>query len=582
MNISAQSFKHIIFIFLASLISFLFVVQAFHHANTKAFWTDEEMTLNITLNQSYGNILWKGAKNQGSPSPLEYLALKVLKQLKSKVHSFGLSFNTYYRLNSIFYTVISGMLVMIFASKVCIFRYTDKPKIGVYLFQIICLLSALSLYYFLPENFHFAIEMRPYALWNSLWMLSLSLFMFDEKCKGWLIVSLTLLALTATASLFQLFAFALSFMIIKQIYKNPFKETLIACIQIFILPTIICLYYVLNTTQTWNYGQAERYWEEFWYFWVHSQRVFIVSVLGIILTSVSKKFQSHRIVFMTMGVLYLMAPAINYITILKGFFFSPRQYRYYPLIYPLVFMSSACVFPEITKSFLKQKYALLRIFLMVFLLGYLGYLFYVDYGINKTERMTQMSPASQEYLIQLSQGTHKGNAAQLKKYKDYYLLLTRYMPHRADAYGMLGFCYYYMGKTHQAMRAYQKAIIRNDAFFWYYYNLGVMYYKNGQYVQAIEVLEKSLNVDYKETFKSIIVSKHIYQPILEEQKRKDKQWLKKQILRGYQNCYVLLVASYRQIGENQKAIIFLQRAERLMKNKQLLKIKPKDIELEVY
>jgi len=148
-----------------------------------------------------------------------------------------------------------------------------------HLFQIIFLLGVLALYYFMPQNFHFSIEMRPYALWNSLWMVSMVLFMFYEERRWLLSVCLTLLAMTATASIFQLFACAASFLFIKLFNKEKWSDVLKSGLQIFTIPMLVCLYYVLGTTQTWNYGKAERYWGEFFYFWKTGERIFLLSLL---------------------------------------------------------------------------------------------------------------------------------------------------------------------------------------------------------------------------------------------------------------------------------------------------------------
>ncbi len=586
MNICIK-YRVAFFAFFTLCLSILFITQAFQAAEKKDFWTDEDMTLNITLTRGYLDTLLKGAKTQGSPAPLEYLGLRLLNQIKPFVRSFGLPFNIYYRLNSIFYTAISGLIVMglvINSDRHLFFNKRRNQKIGAC--HYLLLLAALALYYFMPQNFHFSVEMRPYALWNSLWMVSMVLFLFYEERKVLLSVCLTFLAMTATASVFQLSAFAASFLFVKLLHKEKLGDVLKSGLKIFIIPTIICLYYVLGTTQTWNYGKSERYWGEFFYFWTTRERIFLLPSLGLVLASVSKKFQNHIIVFLTMLVLYLISPCINYITMAKGFFFSPRQYRYYDLIYPLFLISSASLFPYYLKKMKcitgRTKREIFRLIVVICLCSWLGYSFYDSYGVDKIGQMNKRTPSSYEYLVEVSQNPGKIDLIKLKAYRDYYKLIVKNMPHRGDAYGMLGFCYYHMGKIGKAINSYKKALVRNPDFFWFHYNLGVIFYKIGQYAEATESLEKALNVDYKESFKFIFLSQRIYQPILASQKGNKNQWLGQQALKGYRNCYTLLAESYRQIGENKKAEIFFRKAQMLIITKKLSEVNPETIDLEIY
>lgn len=66
---------------------------------------------------------------------------------------------------------------------------------------------------------------------------------------------------------------------------------------------------------------------------------------------------------------------------------------------------------------------------------------------------------------------------------------------RAEAYGMLGFCYERLGQSSQAVNAYQKAIALNPDYFWPYFNLGIMAYKQSQYTQAANYFHQALGLE---------------------------------------------------------------------------------------
>jgi len=70
MNIGMR-YKTTLFAFLTLTLSVLFITQAFQAAEKKYFWTDEDMTLNITLTRGYVDTLLQGAKTHGNTEVTE-------------------------------------------------------------------------------------------------------------------------------------------------------------------------------------------------------------------------------------------------------------------------------------------------------------------------------------------------------------------------------------------------------------------------------------------------------------------------------------------------------------------------------
>ncbi len=70
---------------------------------------------------------------------------------------------------------------------------------------------------------------------------------------------------------------------------------------------------------------------------------------------------------------------------------------------------------------------------------------------------------------------------------NYHKAVMHFYPvQKAEALGMLGFCYERLGKQSQSIEAYAQAIAANPDYFWPYYNLGVIYYRQGQYSKAAD------------------------------------------------------------------------------------------------
>jgi tetratricopeptide (TPR) repeat protein len=79
---------------------------------------------------------------------------------------------------------------------------------------------------------------------------------------------------------------------------------------------------------------------------------------------------------------------------------------------------------------------------------------------------------------------------------NYHQAVAHFFPfQKAEAYGMLGFCYERLGQDPQAVASYQQAIALNPDYFWPYYNLGVIFYRQAQYSKAGDYLTQGLKLD---------------------------------------------------------------------------------------
>lgn len=336
----------IAFVVASAWLSLKFITTAVDRAHSHDLWLDERNGQSART-AGYIQLIKGDLGSQCSRSPLEYLAQKIFDQAGGlSLRTMGLEDNIYYRLHSIFYNWISGLLVVLIA-----FFKIKKGVNNYFVFglQILLLLGALWLYYFWRFNFPFSIQMRPYALWNSLWLMILCLFLVEGRLKGWpFTVLFFLLAATMNVAIWQLFSFTAAFMIVRLAQKESFLQSAKIILKILLIPTAVSLYYILIDSATYSwYEDFDQYLKEFFHFWTTKEMIPILSTLGILLTVWYKELQNHTIIFLTMLILYLISPLINYIILSRGIFFSSRHYIYYDLIYPVFLVSMAIITPSL-------------------------------------------------------------------------------------------------------------------------------------------------------------------------------------------------------------------------------------------
>jgi hypothetical protein len=342
----------IVFLLVVLIISAFFINKAFKAAKEKSFWADEQTGLNINIkNQNVIDLVIMGARGQGSLAPLNYILVKWFYNIREFVSSFGLHYNVYYRLNSIFCTLIFGVAAILLTLK---FLHNSSSNLLIFIFQNIFLLLSFIFYLFWPFSFHYSIEMRPYALWNSLWFMTLVSFFYYQYMRWVVRVLLVLLAATATASVFQVGCFMGAYLFCVLLRKEVFKKVVAEVLKTFTIPLIVAFYYILRSQGANDYSsQHDLYVDQFFKFWFSKELIPILTVAGILITVKFKEGRNNTIIFVTMLFLYLLSPVLNYFVLEAKFFFSSRQYLYYDLIYPLFFINFAILLPQYY-NFLKK------------------------------------------------------------------------------------------------------------------------------------------------------------------------------------------------------------------------------------
>lgn len=137
----------------------------------------------------------------------------------------------------------------------------------------------------------------------------------------------------------------------------------------------------------------------------------------------------------------------------------------------------------------------------------------IKFGIG-LRQLNFMMPPSYDVLLEIEKSHSVNDKQKLIPYFEFYDKVVELMPQRADAYGMLGFCYYYWGDFSSAIQAYEKAQSIFPKHFWFYYNLGAIYYNLKNYTKAYENFKKASEVDLDMSYTFVLTSREIYLPIL--------------------------------------------------------------------
>jgi len=138
-----------------------------------------------------------------------------------------------------------------------------------------------------------------------------------------------------------------------------------------------------------------------------------------------------------------------------------------------------------------------------------------------------------------------------RNYVIYYERLAEYMPQKAEAHALLGFCYYHTGKHEEAKAAFIRAIQLNPDFFWTPFNLGVIYFYQDRYQEAAVMLRRALALKPEATLKTIFSSK-IYGEIIRSAQNFDYA-VEENLKAGYRDAYLLLLLTSDQLNKSHRA-----------------------------
>ncbi|MCA9399117.1 MAG: tetratricopeptide repeat protein, partial [Candidatus Omnitrophica bacterium] len=339
------------------------------------------------------------------------------------------------------------------------------------------------------------------------------LFLYYREFTRPVITLLVLISFTATAALYQHAALILSFAWFSWfISRRKIKTSVISGLKIFALPLGVTVYYILIRPLDFGWTDADKY---LFYKWWFSKLAFpMLAICGVYLSLSFEKYKKCAIIFGAMLILYLMAPVINEISYMKGFFFSPRHYIYQNINYPLFLAFLGMVWPDLwsclkTERFKPVQNCIRSVAVIVGVLALLVQSFL--YQHHYYDLMETHFPRRVYYLFRPYTENGQLNVKELEYNIFYYTRLSHQNPKDSSAYGMIGYAYYLLGDTDQAIKYYEKAADLEPEFFWYAFNLGTLYYQQNNFELAEQWLSRTL---IENTYQDVFDFPETYYPII--------------------------------------------------------------------
>ena len=310
------------------LISSCNFINQMHHARTKEFWVDEQWGLKSTIQRdTYLGLLAKGAaRTETNAAPLDYLFVKMLDDVKQAVGRFGVSDKVYYRLWANFVMVLAGFVVVCLFTRDILRSSSSNP---IRMFQLLLLMFLPFVYLYRPMTYHYAAEVRPYALWFALWFISIGVCSLTRTNKFILALCLSLLAMTMVGSIFQILSVGIAYCMV-QWRQNGWKQAMRDLSQVFTVPLFLVVFYAYpavygnRTGEPWAVA-----WHRFYELWGHNAIIIPMLLAAIASLYLSKPAQPKIIGPLAVLIVFLMGPLIFLMTLERGYFSTERQYIYY-------------------------------------------------------------------------------------------------------------------------------------------------------------------------------------------------------------------------------------------------------------
>lgn len=364
-NIFPKSIFFYFFLMLLFSMCFIFFAGQLKLAAEKHFWLDEEYGMRTSMkDHSYFDILLHGAKGQGSPAPLDYLVGKLFIDVK-QAFNIHLQDEVYFRLWPISVTVLNVFFIAILFLKNIADKSLSLPVEALLMAMVV---MAGYAYLFSRMVYYYAIETRPYALWNALWMLSLGISLLNRKTNRLLVTILVLLALSATASLFQLGMMAVAFFFLEWKRQSSLSKGIFSTVRVFILPLLVSFYYCLQAGE-WSVRGAGGTFDGFMDFWTNKAVLIPLMGSALVMCFVRLENRQYALAPLSALLLFLIGPMIFYITKLKGFFYVERQFIYYEMTNAVFLLTIVQCLPALLKN-LKLGKVMYSILAIIFIISF--------------------------------------------------------------------------------------------------------------------------------------------------------------------------------------------------------------------
>jgi tetratricopeptide (TPR) repeat protein len=165
-----------------------------------------------------------------------------------------------------------------------------------------------------------------------------------------------------------------------------------------------------------------------------------------------------------------------------------------------------------------------------------------------------LKPNPMDYIWKLNFKQAPLDTNKIRLYVDYYEHYLEVSSSLDDIFGILGYCYCHLGKKEKAAELLKEAIKRNPYYFWYYYNLALLYITEHQYKEAETLLEQVSQFTSTGTLLTLRESK-IYFALIENQED-SLHVLSNHFEHGHKRSISLMYVLHQAIQEGSEETIF--------------------------
>ncbi|MBF0618908.1 MAG: tetratricopeptide repeat protein, partial [Candidatus Omnitrophica bacterium] len=133
---------------------------------------------------------------------------------------------------------------------------------------------------------------------------------------------------------------------------------------------------------------------------------------------------------------------------------------------------------------------------LLFLVALLSWQVLVRSTVLKAKAINQMLPQIPDIEMFADHPAQMGRE-KLVELAGYYKMVQTLLaadPEAPAPCGAAAYAYYYLGRPATAIAYYKKAIDQNPYFFWFYYDLGLIYYHQKNYTLAAEAFLNAVQV----------------------------------------------------------------------------------------
>ena len=128
--------------------------------------------------------------------------------------------------------------------------------------------------------------------------------------------------------------------------------------------------------------------------------------------------------------------------------------------------------------------------------------------------LANLSPNPINYFWDLNIYNAPLNKSRVRYYADYFEHLLKVFPSVRDAYGVLGYCYHFLGDDTKAIDYLKKAIEYNPLYIWNYYNLAAIYMHQYRYQETAILLEKIQFLYPQASLQRMLESPYVYDRLI--------------------------------------------------------------------